>query len=172
MDKVLMVRGEPGQGTRMLFAAVVEWMRVGIGANSADGEFYPDIELYYPPDILPTIQKIVQEMDGHSLFPEIYLEHNRRKSYMMVLFRLKPVSHALLTELVPPDALGQIGEEIRAGKVELLMTGESEFPSKQVRPFLDLFQTTKYLNLFLLGPDKRPVWGVKLTDLKLGLPQL
>ena len=173
-----LLRGESEGPVHIFYGAVVDFMRVGVGANMTTGETFPSIELIYPPECHLTMLAIAREMERMKLYPEVFIKEEAGIAYVAVHFLIQPATKEFIQEIFPSTLPRRALEYAGQGNVLLHASGEAEFPSGEIASFRDLYKKSGFFNVYLVEEReaKRNVaCGVRLptfqTDLPFPLPE-
>ena len=174
MKRFVLHRRGPSNTFCILYGAMAEWMRVGVGKDVVTGEIYPNIEILYPQDLFPSVLQIAQEMGRLGLSPEVFFDKEINPTYVAVFFRLKQLRLDFLRQLFPREYL-LIARELPSQGGELIMSGEAEFATEDLRHFFALYPQKRCLRLILLQQLEgvpTPAWGVQLPGFSYGRPHV
>jgi len=155
----------------MYLDGVTKQVWLGQAANRETGETYASIDLYYFSDCRPAILKLVEEMQRNGDTPQLFIEQERDRSYVAVLFKVHPVSRETIHELCPEnDDDTRIQQKLTEGKLEVVFLGEAAFRSNtELEPFLEAYKQDREFRLHITdGEDlnSKPAWGVKLNKIE------
>ena len=162
----LIVKGDEDKRFRVYYNAQPISIFVGVAERS--NARYATIDFSYAPDILPTILSIVQ----HSNFSS-YVFIDQKEGKLAVLFQVKDVTLEDLDSWeIPQEQWDEVVREGSGKEIELIIITDTDFPSKDLEPFLSFFWEQGSFHLCITSQGEEGVveiyWRAQLYSWIMG----
>jgi hypothetical protein len=160
---------------RIFAGAVAEKVSVWVSEDEKGAQSASIDLLYYDHDTPGAVQ-IAEELTANGVEPTVHFYPGEEGVYVVALFHMRSVRWEFIQNFLPHEEAQFLREAAQQGKVELILTGETEVPGSKLQPFFDRMKKDGWLWLTIAKEKQQDVlqllWKKKIHAVFLEPPDL